>query len=162
MAKTQETMALSLHCWFPIFYFGCDKSGKRFYLILDVLELLLKLLNVHAAVFRLSIVHYARGGAGLRWSCEGKEKVCDAGKGMLKCLRSPPQQTMKGTIFSMEDLHWTHFFIRAPQLSQAHMCPHGMKSMDALRSEHTTHSSIWKEQQSSTRTIGQGETYLGA
>lgn len=30
-------------------------------------------------------------------------------------LRVPPQHTMNGTVFSMEDRHCTHFFISCPQ-----------------------------------------------
>lgn len=61
---------------------------------------------------------------------------CGAGGGV------PPQHTMNGTVFSMEDRHCTHFFISCPQPSQAHMCPQGKKRVDAFLSEHTTHSSI--------------------
>lgn len=56
----------------------------------------------------------------------------------------PPQQIDIGNICWIWALHCTHFFMRAAQLSQAHIWPHGRNNMPALRSEHTTHSSIYK------------------
>lgn len=55
-----------------------------------------------------------------------------------------PQQTLNGIICSMAVRHWTHFFIIGAQWSQATMCPQGLKKIEALRSEQTRHSSIWK------------------
>lgn len=53
-----------------------------------------------------------------------------------------PQQTTYGITRSICERHWTHFFIRAAQPSQAHMWPHGRNNTDAFLSEQTTHSSI--------------------
>jgi hypothetical protein len=77
---------------------------------------------------------------------------CLAGRFMMSLLPTAamvtsdgtvlPQQVEKGTICSMLTRHWTHFFINAAQLSQAHIWPQGWKSTDAFLSEQTTHSSI--------------------
>ena len=54
-----------------------------------------------------------------------------------------PQQTEKETIRSIWDRHWTHFFMRHAQDSQATIWWHGLNSVDAFLYEHTIHSSIW-------------------
>lgn len=61
-----------------------------------------------------------------------------------RLLPWPPQQTTNGTMRSICDLHWTHFFIRQAHDSQATIWLHGLNNTDAFLYEHTIHSSIWK------------------